>query len=60
MGVAHIGPVINTNAINNVPISEAASPILSHLLSRLVKYIKPDIITMKYERKPTQAEGTCT
>ena len=47
MGVAHIGPVINTNDIKNVPISEAASPILSHLLSRLVKYIKPDIITIK-------------
>ena len=47
IGLAQIGPVINTSVTNNVPISAAARPSRSHFCSLLIKYNIPATITMK-------------
>ena len=58
IGVAHIGPVIKTKDIKIVPISAAANPTVSQRSFFLIKNIIPAIITMKYDKNPTQADGT--
>ena len=47
IGVAHIGPVINTKDIKSVPISAHAVPVISHLSFFVDKNKKPEIIAMK-------------
>ena len=47
IGVAHMGPVINTKPVNKVPISADACPMRSYFKSLKKRYDIPETITKK-------------